>query len=167
MSGTVLVRVPGSSKLQPLGAGQDIPMGSLINAAHGVVKVTDAIDHEGHTQSATVWAGSFVMSQARTGRGLTTFRLLAGSLSCTAPGSVATAAAHKRAPVRLWGKDNHGRYSTRGRNSVATVRGTVWETVDSCAGTRTVVKRGLVSVRDLHRRRSVLVRAGHSYLAKR
>jgi hypothetical protein len=97
---------------------------------------------------------------------MTTFKL-AGSLSCPTPHGVTTAAARSRAPVRLWGKDNHGRYSTRGRNSVATVRGTVWETVDSCAGTRTVVKRGVVSVRDLHRRRSVLVRAGHSYLAKR
>jgi hypothetical protein len=166
VSGTVLVRVPGSSTLQPLGAGQNIPMGSLINATHGVVKVTDAIDRKGHTQSATVWAGSFVMTQARTGRGLTTFKL-AGALSCPSPRGVTTAAARKRAPVKLWGKDNHGRYSTRGRNSVATVRGTLWETVDSCAGTRTVVKRGVVSVRNLHRRTSVLVRAGHSYLARR
>ena len=166
VSGTVFVRVPGSSTLQLLGADQNIPMGSLLNATHGVVRLTDAIDHKGHTQSATVWAGSFVVTQARTGRGLTTFKL-AGSLSCPSAHGVTTAAARSRAPVKLWGKDNHGRYSTRGRNSVATVRGTVWETVESCAGTRTVVKRGLVSVRDLHRRRSVLVRAGHSYLAKR
>jgi hypothetical protein len=166
VSGTVLVRVPGSPKLQPLGAGQNIPMGSLINATHGVVKVTDAIDGKGHTQSATVWAGSFVMTQSRTGRGMTTFKL-AGSLSCPSPRRVTTAAARSRAPVKLWGKDNHGRYTTRGRNSVATVRGTVWETVDSCAGTRTVVKRGVVSVRDLHRHTTVLVRAGHSYLAGR
>jgi streptogramin lyase len=166
VSGIVLVRVPGSSTLQPLGAGRNIPMGSLINTTHGVVKVTDAIDRKGHTQSATVWAGSFVVTQARTGRGMTTFKL-AGSLSCPSPHGVTTAAARSRAPVKLWGKDNHGRYTTRGRNSVATVRGTVWETVDSCAGTRTVVKRGVVSVRNLHRRTSVLVRAGHSYLARR
>ena len=36
----------------------------------------------------------------------------------------------------LWGRDRHGRFRTRGRNAVATVRGTVWKTADSCAGTR-------------------------------
>jgi hypothetical protein len=46
------------------------------------------------------------------------------------------------------------------------VRGTEWETVDSCAGTLTHVKRGLVSVRDLHTRQTVLVPAGHSFLAR-
>ena len=56
----------------------------------------------------------------------------------------------------------------RGRNSVATVRGPAkWETIETTGGTRTVVKRGKVSVRNLHHRKSVLVRAGHSYLAKR
>jgi streptogramin lyase len=166
VSGTVLVRIPGSLTLRPLGAAQNVPMGSLLNAINGVVKVTDAIDRKGHTQSATVWAGSFLMTQARAGRGMTTFKL-AGSLSCPSPHSMTTAAARSSKPVRLWGKDNHGRYSTRGRNSVATVRGTVWETVESCAGTRTIVKQGVVSVRDLHRRTSVLVHAGHSYLARR
>ncbi len=76
----------------------------------------------------------------------------------------------QRAPVRqpaLWAKDNHGQYSTRGQNSVATVRGTYWETINRCDGTLTVVKQGLVSVRDLHRHRTVLVRSGHSYLASR
>ena len=161
----MLVRVPGSSTLQPLGAAQNIPMGSLINASHGVVKLTDAIDRKGHTQSATVWAGSFVMTQARTGRGMTTFKL-AGAPSCPVRHGVTAAAVRSRAPVKLWGTDNHGRYSTRGRNSVATVRGTVWETIESCAGTRTVVKRGVVSVRDLHRHQSFLIRSGHSYLAR-
>jgi hypothetical protein len=49
---------------------------------------------------------------------------------------------------------------------VATVRGTLWETIERCEGTVTLVKQGSVSVRDLHRHRTVLVRAGHSYLAK-
>ena len=39
VSGTVLVRLPGSSTLQPLGPGQNIPMGSLINVAHDVGKI--------------------------------------------------------------------------------------------------------------------------------
>jgi hypothetical protein len=46
------------------------------------------------------------------------------------------------------------------------VRGTVWATVDRCDGTLTRVKEGKVLVRDLRRKRSVLVGAGRSYLAR-
>jgi hypothetical protein len=73
----------------------------------------------------------------------------------------------RRLPVRrLWARDRGGRFRTHGRNSVATVRGTSWVTTDTCAGTRTTVTSGAVSVRDVRRRRTVLVRAGHSYLAR-
>ena len=64
-------------------------------------------------------------------------------------------------------QDNHGQYTTQGLNSVATVRGTDWETVDSCRGTLTFVKRGVVAVRDVRRHRTFLVTAGHRYLARR
>jgi streptogramin lyase len=165
VSGTVLVRLPGSSKLVPLGPDQTIPLGATIDATHGVVQVTNALDRKGHTQSATVWAGSFFMTQDRAGA-MTTFKVTGAPL-CPPPSGRQAHAAARRAPVKLWSKDNHGHYSTRGRNSVATVRGTQWETVETCAGTRTVVKRGKVSVRDLHHHKTVLVRAGHSYLAKR
>ena len=67
----------------------------------------------------------------------------------------------------LWGRDAGGRYRTHGRNSVATVRGTVWFTRETCAGTVTRVVEGAVSVRDLRRGRTVLVRAGQRYVAAR
>jgi hypothetical protein len=67
---------------------------------------------------------------------------------------------------RLWGKDRHARFRTTGRDSVAAVRGTVWATTDRCNGTVTRVKQGKVLVRDLRRKRSVLLRAGESYLAR-
>ena len=73
----------------------------------------------------------------------------------------------RRDPVRrLWGHDRGGRFRTFGRHSQATVRGTRWLTADTCAGTLTFVKRGAVVVRDFARRRNVLVRAGHRYLAR-
>jgi hypothetical protein len=68
---------------------------------------------------------------------------------------------------RLWGRDSGGRFRTYGRHSHATVRGTRWLTEDRCGGTLTRVTEGAVVVRDLARRRSVVVRAGHSYLATR
>jgi ferric-dicitrate binding protein FerR (iron transport regulator) len=66
----------------------------------------------------------------------------------------------------LWARDNHGRFRTHGANSVATARGTAWLTQDRCDGTRTRVTRGAVAVRDLARHRTVVVRAGHAYLAR-
>ena len=81
--------------------------------------------------------------------------------------SLAFARVGKRRVVRsLWGRDSHSRFRTHGRDSVATVRGTRWVTTDRCDGTLTRVTQGKVSVRDLHRKRSVLVSAGHAYLAR-
>jgi ferric-dicitrate binding protein FerR (iron transport regulator) len=47
----------------------------------------------------------------------------------------------------------------------ATVRGTVWDVIDRCDGTLTKVTKGVVSVRDLTRKKTVMVKAGHQYLA--
>jgi hypothetical protein len=66
-----------------------------------------------------------------------------------------------------WGRARGGRFRTYGRHSHATVRGTRWLTEDRCGGTLTRVTEGAVVVRDLARRRNVVVRAGHSYLAHR
>jgi ferric-dicitrate binding protein FerR (iron transport regulator) len=60
----------------------------------------------------------------------------------------------------------HGHFRSRGRNSEATVRGTKWRMVDTCAGTLTSVKRGAVRVRDFRLRKNTIVRAGHHYFAR-
>jgi ferric-dicitrate binding protein FerR (iron transport regulator) len=67
---------------------------------------------------------------------------------------------------QVWG-DGKGRFQTRGRYAAATVRGTKWRVQDRCDGTFVTVARGVVAVRDFGLRRSVLVRAGQSYLARR
>jgi hypothetical protein len=82
-------------------------------------------------------------------------------------GSGQASASAVRRVRRLWGRDSGGRFRTHGRHSQATVRGTRWLTEDRCSGTFTKVTQGAVVVRDLTRRRSVVVRAGHSYLAPR
>ena len=66
---------------------------------------------------------------------------------------------------KLWG-NGKGRFRTSGKYSSATVRGTIWLVQDRCDGTLTKVRRGTVSVRDFKRKRSVTVKAGHSYLAR-
>ena len=89
---------------------------------------------------------------------------------CRARSSGARAAAAQRRLsrriVRRLGANANGQVrAPAGRHSAATVRGTVWTTVDRCDGTLTTVKRGRVAVRDFRRRRTVVVRAGKSYLA--
>ena len=66
---------------------------------------------------------------------------------------------------KLWG-NGKGKFRTTGKYSSATVRGTIWLVEDRCDGTLTKVRRGVVSVRDIKRKKTVKVKAGHSYLAR-
>ncbi len=162
--GTVQMRT--SAGLAPMPSDGDVPMGAVIMAEHGQIELTVALDASGRTQSAALWGGSFTVSQAA--GGMTTFTLAGPRPSCGSHAASASVARARQSghTTTLWAHDNHGQFSTRGHNSVATVRGTVWGTSETCHGTLTTVDEGLVSVKPKHGRR-VLVRAGHSYLARR
>jgi hypothetical protein len=169
--GTVLVRLRGG-RFAPLGDAQQIPAGSLLDTRRGTVRLTSARDRRGDTQSGDFTGGIFQVAQSgrRADKGLTELRLKGSSFaSCgnrRARGSAAEAAGLARRTVRRLRSNATGRFRTRGRNSAATVRGTVWETIDRCDGTLTRVRRGRVSVRDFRRGKTVVVRAGKSYLAR-
>ena len=170
--GTVRVRVPGSRRYVTLTAGAGIPMGSVVDATHGQVTITSAADAYGRTQSANFGGSEFVVRQKRAAQPITDIVLTGGSMACSArplakslDAEVFAAARRKWSRRRLWG-NGHGRFRTRGRRAAATVRGTHWLTEDRCDGTLVRVKRGLVEVRDLVRRRTVMVPAGKKYLAK-
>ena len=107
----------------------------------------------------------FAALQARSG--LTTLPLKGSSFRACArrTGRRASAALSRRA-IRRMRANASGRFRTSGRYSAATVRGTIWETIDRCDGTLTKVKRGTVVVRDFRKRRNITVRAGKSYLAR-
>src|SRR3954447_9670557 len=77
----------------------------------------------------------------------------------------AVASARKGRPTRKLWAHVKGRFRTRGRHGAATVRGTTWLTQDSCAGTLVAVRHGLVAVRDLTRRRTFMVPAGHRHFS--
>jgi len=77
-----------------------------------------------------------------------------------------SASAARSAGSRSEPSSAKGRFSTRGRYSAATVRGTIWTVADRCDGTLTTVKRGRVAVRDLRRRRTIVLKAGKRYLAR-
>jgi hypothetical protein len=169
-SGSISVRIPGSAGFVPLAGGAAIPTGSTVDARHGAVEIVTAVGTAGKTQAATFHGAKFKVVQRTGAGGLTDILLRGGNFAaCHAvPGRSRVRAAGKRSRrVRsLWGRDHHGRFRTHGRRSIATVRGTVWATVDRCDGTLTKVKRGAVSVRDLGRHRTVLVRAHKRYLAR-
>jgi virginiamycin B lyase len=160
--GTVRVTTPGSGRSYVLRRKDDIPVGSTVDTRRGRVTITSALPG-GQTQNGNFWGGFFKVRQSRSRSlgGMTTLELR-GRLTC---GTRAQAAATRKRRS-LWGSDRGGRYRTRGRNATATVRGTVWRTIDRCDGTLVTVQSGAVRVRDSVRRRTVTVRAGHSYLAR-
>jgi hypothetical protein len=160
-----MVKFPGHSTFASLGADSLVPIGSVIDAARGVVNVVTQLS-SGHTQSVTVWGGSFEVKQGRHGVGATQI-YVRGALPLCPRAGARTSSAARHASRTLWARDNHGRYSTHGANSVATVMGTEWETIDTCAGTWTHVLRGRVRVRELHGHRTGIVSAGNFFLARR
>jgi hypothetical protein len=166
VSGTVTVKVPGAAGYAVLGAGAAVPSGAVLDTRGGEVALTTALAN-GTTQTGQFHGGVFRVRQSSAAGGTTDIDLRGPAPSCrTGNGRARAAAVTPTKRRKLWGSDTRGRFRTHGRNSVATVRGTRWVTTDTCAGTRTTVTEGSVSVRDLRRKRTVLVRAGHSYLAR-
>jgi hypothetical protein len=132
-----------------------------------------------HTNSARLTGGVFSLAQQRTGpsKGLSTLALLENAFpgapsysNCTTKktGKSVLAGIAKLSPKVLQTlsvSDNKGKFRTKGRYSAATERGTFWETEDRCDGTLTIVKRGTVNVQDFRTRKTIIVRAGHRFLA--
>jgi hypothetical protein len=175
-SGKVFV-TSASGRRTRLTGGATIPVGSRIDTRQGRVALTSAATGTGaRTQSAQFYQGTFTVRQSRPasrGAALTTDIVLAAASrsGCAgARGASAAAVSKKKGPhavlSKLWG-NGKGRFRTKGKYSAATVRGTIWLTQERCDGTLTRVRRGTVSVRDLKRRRTVTVKAGRSYLARR
>ena len=169
VSGQVTIELPGTGRFVPLSEVSEIPVGSVIDARHGTVRLTSARDSAGRTQSGDFSAGIFQVRQSRkrSARGLTDLVLRGGSFNrCgRARGKRAGAALSRRA-IRRLRASAQGRFRTSGRNSSATVRGTRWETIDRCDGTLTKVRRGSVVVRDFRKKKNIVLKSGKSYLAR-
>jgi hypothetical protein len=168
--GKVFVRRPGQRRFVELSEDSLIRVGSLFDTRRGTIRLTSALPN-GTTQSGDFSAGIFQLRQSkkRSAKGLTDLRLAGGSFrGCGASRSAASRPAAQAAAkkIRRLRGNAEGRYRTRGRNSSATVRGTIWDTIDRCDGTLTKVTRGRVAVRDFGLKRTVIVRAGRSYLAR-
>jgi len=180
VSGDVRIAVPATASARgtawasqkgvrfvPLTEARQVPVGSLLDTRRGTVRVASARGSSGTTQEGQFSAGVFqvLQSRSRAAKGLTELRLKGSDFSrCRTPARSAHGSAART--IRRLRSNTGGRFRSRGRHSAATVRGTKWTTTDRCDGTLTTVARGKVAVRDFRRRKTILVGAGKSYLAK-
>jgi uncharacterized repeat protein (TIGR01451 family) len=182
--GTIEVRVPPSNVFEPLQPGQELPLGAEIKATDGTVTLTSATNTAGTVQTADFWDSYFIVTQTviKKTTAVTNLTLTRGDFA-TCKGGRKLSSVEKKPPKgkkpkgkkqkgkknttvrQLWGRGD-GKFRTKGRYSAATIRGTHWLTADRCDGTLTRVREGSVTVRDFVRKRTIIVRAGQSYVAR-
>jgi hypothetical protein len=154
LSGRVAATVRG--KRVSIGtAAQLIPVGSDVDARRGSVELTSAANTLGALQTGVFSGGPFRVTQTGGSHPTTELRLAAERC----PASGAHAAARRGRLLRGSGR---GHFRGRGRSSAATLRGTVWQMSDSCAGTTTSVTRGRVDIHDFIQRVEVPIARGIS-----
>lgn len=161
VSGVVRVRLPKPGEFFVLSSELQIPIGSTVDTSAGRVRLVSARNRAGATQSADFFSGRFRVLQPRHGKPVTVLKL-EGSPSCAGQGGAG--ASRPRGGHGLWGSGK-GNFRSEGKHGSATVRGTIWWAQDRCDGTLFRVKRGVVTVRDFTRHRTVKIRAGDTYLA--
>jgi hypothetical protein len=187
VSGEVFVKLPAGSSAARAAAlhkvpkgfkrllgAETIPVGATLDTAHGRVKLRSAADTKAKKlQSGQFFRGRFSIRQSRIKKRskklITELRLTGSSFkkACKAKASISAKKKKrsKRRVRRLFGNAK-GSFRTSGRNAAATVRGTRWGVQDRCDGTLVTVQRGRVEVRDKVKRKTVIVRTGHKYLAR-
>ena len=184
-TGLVLIKLHGV--FVPLTELRQIPNGTIVNALNGTLTLTTA----GGTQHATLSTdakhkkkkskkaktqtgkfGGAVFKVTQTRSGLTTLALVSNAFkgapsfaSCKAKKGTAAIAKLSKKTLQLLRGSGHGKFRTKGRYAAATVRGTVWTTADRCDGTLIHAIKDSVTVNDLVLHKTIILRAGHSYLA--
>ena len=173
INGLVLIEEHG--KFVPLTELDQIPSGSVIDATHGTLEVITATGRKGKTQHGEFGGAVFRITQGRSGtnKGVTTLRLLEGLFKhgpsygiCKlhkAHDVFATAA--KSTTLQLLHASAHGKFTTKGRYSAATVLGTKWTIGDRCDGTLVHDLTDSVVVTDFVHHKKIVLHAGQSYLA--
>ena len=168
VSGRVLVRLPGKKTFVPLPDEEQVPVATIVDARHGVVRLF-SLDKNGKVQSAIFFEGVFQVLQSA--NGMTTAKLVLGNFKVCPAGlrSAAVQAAKRKTSAsksvrHLWA-EGKGQFRTQGRFATATIRGTKWLTDDRCNGTLVRVAKGAVTVRDFTLKKSVSLKAPKKYLA--
>jgi hypothetical protein len=168
-SGSVQVRLPGSSRYVPISSVKSVPFGTTIDATNGQVKI-DILTPTGRV-TGTLSGGEFVLTISKSGGAVAT--LTGGNFTaCThaagrAASVTAAATAQRSSKVvrKLW-SNVKGNFSVDGRYAATTVEGTHWLTEDRCDGTYVFVAFGAVRVTGTVTHKSQLVQAGRSLLVQ-
>jgi streptogramin lyase len=157
VSGKVFVRAPDATTFESFSGSRGVLVGTEVEASNGRVALVAS-----SRQHAEFFQGRFVIE---TTTGVVDLRLTGSSFkNCKNARKLAGSDKHGP-PRQLWGTGK-GKFRTKGRYSVTSVRGTTWYTADSCSGTIARVTRGSVDVADLLRNRNLHVARGHGYVAK-
>jgi hypothetical protein len=168
VSGTVLIKLPGTNTFVPLTGAIQVPDGSTIDATGGTVSLTTQLPN-GTYQTGKFYKGSFVVHQKH--KGTVEATLSGGNFKAckkNGPRDASAASANKKgkgAPVRqLWG-NAHGDYTTNGRYGSASVSGTIWITEDLCDGTYfKAIKDNVIVVAFDHPHKKHNIKQGQSIL---
>jgi hypothetical protein len=167
LSGVIRVKCEGDTEFRILEGEEQIPVGCLIDARNGHVLLTSSEGTGGGTQTAEFWGGIFRVKQKVGSNPFTVLELAGPNASPSAAaarrGGATVAGRRKR---RLWGK-GRGRFRSRGRHGAGSARGTTWLVADIGDTTLCKVKNGKVRFRDFFLDKTVTVRAGEKYVAKR
>jgi hypothetical protein len=170
IGGKVLIALPGgASAFVRLRAPRAVPVGTIVDTTAGTVRLTSANPGRAPVparQAGRFFRGVFRIQQSRTAGGLVNLVIHDNRPRTACTPSAARQAAVNRRVLGLLRGTAKGHFRTTGRFAAATVRGTDWGVRDRCDGTLTVVRTGVVVVRDFRLHKSVTVRAGQTYLAK-
>lgn len=165
VSGTVRVRAPGSNTFVVLGATDEIPVGTVVDTRGGRVRITIA-DRNGTQWSTDFYEGVFRVTQPRRLKGIAEMVLVGENRKLCGRGAARAAGKPRGKSLgHLWGSGS-GPFRTKGKFASAAIRGTTWNTDDRCNGTLVTVTEGQVTVRDLVKRKNVVVLAGKQYFAR-
>ncbi|HEU0303293.1 MAG TPA: hypothetical protein VFR32_01800 [Gaiellaceae bacterium] len=147
------VKVPGSNTAKAITPAQQLPVGTVVDVSNGRgVTLTDGTGRKSvfygerdGVPSKFVYAGIF--------QGLAELQLTGGRFN----------ACGEKPVRRLWAKGT-GKFRTRGR--YASAAGSArWLTADLCTQTLVQSKGAATTVRDLVKKKTVVVKAGASYSA--
>jgi Ca2+-binding RTX toxin-like protein len=158
---------PEAHRTVPLLDRVRVPVASFLDTRRGTVRLTAAGDRRSRW-SALLQGARFSVTQRRRRGAFTDLSLKGGNFrQCrVGRGRGQAVASLSRREIRRLRLRAHGNFRTRGRGSSNAIRGTIVTITDRCDGTLTQVRRGVVVVRDFRLRRTIIVRAGESYLAK-
>jgi hypothetical protein len=160
VSGEASIQFPGLKGFVPLEPGDVIPVGAVIDATKGRVRITIKLPN-GQLQSSDFYQGVFKVTQAKSG--LATM-VLVGPVKSSRLGALA--AKGKKVLRQLWA-NGKGKFATKGHYASATIRGTTWLTIDRSDATVIRVTAGKVAVRDFKKKRTVVIGKGKTYTARR